>query len=111
MKYVLSFALFFLSALIILISCETEKPAKIEETPEAVQEEVMDITTDMLTTNVDVVCGMDLTEHGIKDTTVYEGQLYGFCSQECKEKFLEDPQKYLAEKEEAEEAEETAEPE
>jgi len=105
MKYVLSFTLFFLSALIIFSSCETEKPAKIEEKPEVVQEEEISITTDMLTSNVDPVCGMDLAEHGIKDTTVYEGQLYGFCSQDCKQKFLEDPQKYLAETEETTEPE------
>ncbi|MBN2365768.1 MAG: YHS domain-containing protein [Calditrichaeota bacterium] len=50
----------------------------------------------MLTTNTDLVCGMDLRKYAIKDTAIYEGQLYGFCSEYCKKKFMENPEKYLA---------------
>jgi len=43
----------------------------------------------------DLVCGMTLTA-GIGDTAHYNGKVYGFCSKECKDKFLEKPAQYIA---------------
>ncbi len=37
--------------------------------------------------NKDSICGMPLTA-GISDTAVVDGNVYGFCSPECKETFL-----------------------
>ena len=34
--------------------------------------------------------------HTVSDTAIYEGQLYGFCSDYCKSKFKEDPKAALA---------------
>ena len=73
---------------------------KAEQQP-AMEEKVttdgpIDITPDMLTTHIDLVCGMDLNKHAIKDTTIYKDQLYGFCNTYCKEKFLEDPEAAIA---------------
>ncbi|NOX38574.1 MAG: YHS domain-containing protein [Calditrichaeota bacterium] len=56
----------------------------------------MDISVDMLATNMDPNCGMKLTTESIKDTAVYEGKLYGFCSSGCKESFKKDPQAKLS---------------
>jgi YHS domain-containing protein len=47
--------------------------------------------------NKDLSCGMPLSA-GVEDTAHYDGKVYGFCSAECKETFLKDPQKYLAKK-------------
>src|ERR1700744_2239706 len=43
----------------------------------------------------DPACGMPLSA-GLMDTTTYNGKLYGFCSQECKNEFLKDPKGYTA---------------
>lgn len=45
----------------------------------------------------DLSCGMPLAA-GLEDTAHYQGKIYGFCSVECKEKFLKDPQKYHTKK-------------
>src|SRR5579872_5985866 len=44
----------------------------------------------------DLSCGMPLTA-GVEDTVHYKGKLYGFCSSECKEEFLKNPEGHLAE--------------
>lgn len=43
----------------------------------------------------DFVCGMEVTPEFV-DTCHYKGKVYAFCSESCKESFLEDPEKYLA---------------
>jgi YHS domain-containing protein len=43
----------------------------------------------------DPACGMPLTA-GLEDTSRYKGKLYGFCSKECKEEFLKNPDGYSA---------------
>ncbi|HSN09487.1 MAG TPA: YHS domain-containing protein [Hanamia sp.] len=47
--------------------------------------------------NKDLSCGMPLSA-GVEDTAHYNGKIYGFCSTECKDSFLLDPQKYLVKK-------------
>lgn len=42
-------------------------------------------------TKKDMVCGM----LNVADTASYKGKLYGFCSSECKRKFLRSPNDYL----------------
>ncbi len=42
----------------------------------------------------DIVCGMPVSA-GISDTTSYQGKLYGFCSKECMEAFVKEPNAYL----------------
>jgi P-type Cu+ transporter len=46
-------------------------------------------------TTTDPVCGMELTPATTAVSTDYEGRSYGFCSAQCKEKFLADPSRYL----------------
>ncbi|MDZ7879818.1 MAG: YHS domain-containing protein [Saprospiraceae bacterium] len=43
---------------------------------------------------IDPVCKMRVRK-GEKRTLVYNGKLYGFCADYCKEKFEEKPSKYL----------------
>src|ERR1700744_3381042 len=38
----------------------------------------------------DPACGMPLTA-GVEDSLTYKGKLYGFCSKECKDAFLQNP--------------------
>ena len=85
-----------LASLFLIFGCSGEKQADVQMEAEHSMDQSIDITADMLTTNVDLICSMDLTKHAIKDTTVYKDQLYGFCSSYCKEKFLEDPEAAIA---------------
>jgi YHS domain-containing protein len=43
----------------------------------------------------DVVCGMDVDPATTTITADYEGEKYYFCAEECKEKFLENPDQYV----------------
>lgn len=96
MKFHLTVYLVLLTVLLILTNCTTEKKSEMEMKSAVKSEKVMDITADMLTTTTDLVCGMDLTEHAIKDTSIYKDQLYGFCSEYCKQKFIDDPETMIA---------------
>ncbi len=49
----------------------------------------------MLTSDKDYVCGMTISDGGIADTAHYGGKVYGFCSSDCKDNFVKEPQKYL----------------
>ena len=45
----------------------------------------------------DLACGMPLSA-GVDDTVHYKGKIYGFCSPECKDSFMTDPEKYVVKK-------------
>lgn len=47
-------------------------------------------TISMVDNKKDPSCGMPLTA-GIEDTVHFNGKVYGFCSDECKQIFLKDP--------------------
>jgi YHS domain-containing protein len=49
---------------------------------------------------VDPVCGMTVTTGDAK-TSVHEGRIYYFCSQDCREKFEAAPPSYLSKPREA----------
>ena len=40
----------------------------------------------------DPVCGMHVDEHKSAATTMYESKTFYFCSEGCKERFLETPE-------------------
>ncbi|UCF63310.1 MAG: YHS domain-containing protein [bacterium] len=91
------FVISILISLMAIFSCSSEKQAEVQmEAEQHTMDQSIDITADMLTTKIDLICDMDLTKHAIKDTTIYKDQLYGFCSSYCKEKFLEDPEAAIA---------------
>ncbi len=51
----------------------------------------------------DLVCGMEFDKETASGTFEYKGKTYYFCSQGCREKFAEDPEKYIAHKTEEKE--------
>ncbi len=44
----------------------------------------------------DPVCGMDVDPHKARHTAMHAGRPYSFCSARCRERFVADPEKYLA---------------
>ena len=96
-NYIKLFA-FLIIGLFIILGCSSGDKTEMEPVAEEQMavEQTIDITADMLTTNMDLTCGMDMTKHTITDTAIYKDQLYGFCNSHCKEKFLEDPEAAIA---------------
>lgn len=45
---------------------------------------------------MDLVCGMEINKKTAKFTSKYKGQTYYFCSENCKQHFDNDPEKYCA---------------
>lgn len=48
----------------------------------------------MATTQRDPVCNMQVDEQNAAGQSDYAGQTYYFCSENCKEKFDQNPQQY-----------------
>jgi YHS domain-containing protein len=72
-----------------IISSCTQKPKS-----EATAEKTASVS---LASDADPVCNMNIK--GIQaDTTLHNGQVYGFCSDACKKSFKENPDQYLAKK-------------
>lgn len=92
---------------LVLTSCGggTEKNATSDTSKTAGMPMHMDSTESKkeMFTNVqfaltkDPACNMPLSA-GIEDTTHYKDKVYGFCSKECKDEFLKDPESFLAKK-------------
>jgi len=49
---------------------------------------------------VDPVCGMQVDERQAKATVVHGGTTYYFCSDGCKKRFQDAPEKYIARQQE-----------
>lgn len=43
----------------------------------------------------DPVCNMTFDEEDAATTTTYQGRRYYFCCEPCREKFEQDPEKYI----------------
>ncbi len=75
----------------ILFSCKQnqnhERTSVEFRKSDSVQKKFM---ANMVDNKKDPSCGMPLTA-GIGDTAHYNGKVYGFCSNECKQIFLKDP--------------------
>ncbi len=80
-----------------LFSCNQGSPetTKSETNSPAPAEGKMNVKLAQLSSDMDYVCGMSITDDGISDTASYEGKLYGFCSKECKDEFVKEPGKFL----------------
>ncbi len=44
---------------------------------------------------IDPVCGMEVEDESPKHRATFQGQMYYFCSRECKERFVEAPEDYM----------------
>ncbi|MFC4685402.1 YHS domain-containing protein [Epilithonimonas pallida] len=68
-----------------------------QETPKVKQVSKMKPKTDLKGVKVvnadDPICQMKTAEF-LKDTIVYKGKTYGFCSDHCKKEFRKSPAKY-----------------
>jgi YHS domain-containing protein len=95
-KWILFLLMLSVSGILMIGSCSKEKSERQQTEVTNDTSNAMYISADMLTYSQDVMCGMDLHNHTIADTAIYEGQLYGFCSDYCKSKFKEDPKAALA---------------
>lgn len=71
--------------LFVVLACNTSAP-KAE--PEMKTEETKALTV-QLVSDKDPVCGMTVGTSPA-DTTLLNGKVYGFCSDDCKEGFLKD---------------------
>ena len=47
----------------------------------------------------DPVCGMEIYPDNAAGTSVYQGQIYYFCSPGCKEAFDKEPERYVGQSE------------
>jgi YHS domain-containing protein len=81
-----------------LASCNTGNKQETSTTTPEAPETKEQLSPAILSTNKDYVCGMELSEGMVADTTTYEGKVYGFCDPGCKTEFLKDPAKYLSQK-------------
>ena len=78
-----------------MLSCSKEQ--KTETTPAEEQATVESaVTVAQLAVNVDPACGMELSDETLHDTMEHHEKLYGFCSDDCKDKFMQDPDMYVA---------------
>jgi Cu+-exporting ATPase len=57
--------------------------------------EASDNDKEVKTMAMDPVCGMEVDEKKMAATYDYRGKTYYFCTQGCKEKFSEEPERFL----------------
>ena len=46
--------------------------------------------------DIDPVCGMEVDSSAAAARSKFEGEVYSFCSVECKEQFEQAPERYVA---------------
>jgi len=56
---------------------------------------IKNYTKEVKTMAKDPVCGMDVKEEEAAATYEYQGKTYYFCAVGCKEKFAQDPERFL----------------
>jgi YHS domain-containing protein len=83
---------FLMMAIIITTGACNQKPASgiSEPAMHNTDSAKTKFTAAMVDNKKDPSCGMPVTA-GIQDTAHYNGKVYGFCSDECKQAFLKDP--------------------
>lgn len=98
MRTKLSLILTSVALATVFISCgnNTETPKAMPH--ESNSNQGLDVTPSQLAIAKDPVCGMNMANQKIADTAVYNGGIYAFCSDDCKEVFKKDPEKYAVKK-------------
>jgi len=75
----------------LIFACNEAKPkTEMVSVPVSSIDSTKKFTAAMVDNKKDPSCGMPVTA-GIADTVHYNGKVYGFCSDECKQAFLKDP--------------------
>ena len=44
---------------------------------------------------IDPVCGMEVDENAAPATAEYDGETYYFCSEKCREEFMQNPDQFI----------------
>jgi YHS domain-containing protein len=80
-----------LAIVLIVFACnEKPKTEPVSSTSTIIDSVRKKYTTAMVDNKKDPSCGMPMTA-GIEDTVHFNGKVYGFCSDECKQIFLKNP--------------------
>ena len=85
-RSIFSFALVLASLL--TYAQETPKVKKVQKKPTTT------VSKQKVVNAEDPICQMSTADH-LKETTVYSGKTYGFCSKYCKDEFVKNPKKYI----------------
>ncbi len=87
------FFITLLSACLIFISACHHQPQTPAEpiTMKQADSSIKKFTAAMVDNKKDPNCGMPVTA-GIEDTVHYNGKVYGFCSDQCRDAFLKNPE-------------------
>jgi YHS domain-containing protein len=89
-------SLTFVIASISIFSCNSQpKEVKTVNMPASEQQATPKFTAAMVDNLKDPSCGMPVSA-GIEDTVHYKGKVIGFCSKECRDEFMKDPEKNIA---------------
>lgn len=81
---------------IFMVSCNNAPGPKQEiNASNIIKADTTKFTPDMVDNKKDPSCGMPVAA-GIEDTIHYKNKVLGFCSKECRDDFLKDPEKNLA---------------
>lgn len=86
----------FLVVAVLIISCSNQQLKKnpVPDVALVTNADTVKITAVMVDNKRDPSCGMPVSA-GIGDTAHYKGKVLGFCSKECKDEFLKDPEKNI----------------
>ena len=96
MKNIKLLACAFLS-LLVISSCNNQKSNEntVVKMSTVAEQDPVKFTPAMVDNKRDPSCGMPVAA-GIEDTIHYKNKVLGFCSKECKDEFLKDPEKNIA---------------
>lgn len=95
MKNIFALIVLFFCASIV-ISCNQQAQNKyVSPAQVAASKDSVKFTAAMVDNKRDPSCGMPVAA-GIGDTAHYKGKVLGFCSKECKDEFLKDPEKNIS---------------
>ena len=87
---------FLVGGMISLSACHNQPREKnLTEAKTPVTEAAPKFTAAMVDNQKDPSCGMPVAA-GIEDTIHYKGKVLGFCSKECRDEFLKNPEKNIA---------------
>jgi YHS domain-containing protein len=83
---------FLISVLITITGACNQQPQAVSSPAVLQQQDSIEkkFTAAMVDNRKDPNCGMPVTA-GIEDTVHYNGKVYGFCSEQCKQAFLKNP--------------------
>lgn len=81
---------------LLIISCNNQRSDRNAVANTAVEptEDSVKFTATMVDNRRDPSCGMPVSA-GIGDTLHYKNKVLGFCSKECRDDFLKDPEKNI----------------